>query len=52
MKVDVETFQKVSENNLYNSLNSFVLTKNLNCVRYSEKKKKVGTHRPEASDIK
>lgn len=40
MKVDVETFQKVSENNLDNSLNSFVLTKNLNCVRYSEKKKK------------
>lgn len=49
--MDVETFQKVSENNLDNSLNSFVLTKNLNCVRYSEKKK-VGTHRPEASDIK
>ena len=37
--MDVETFQKVSENNLDNSLNSFVLTKNLNCVRYSEKKK-------------
>lgn len=39
MKADVETFQKVSENNLDNSLNSLVLTKNLNCVRYSGKKK-------------
>ena len=39
MKPDVETFRKVSENNLGNSLNSLVLTKNLNCVRYSEKKK-------------
>lgn len=38
MKPDVETFQKFSENNLDNSLNSLVLTENLNCVRYSEKK--------------
>ena len=50
MKADVETLQKVSGNNLDNSLNPVVLTEKLSCVRYTEEKKG-GTCRLEASDV-